>query len=64
MNVHDVPEHAGFVPVVSAMFTDATTFGLTVKVMLLEVAVGVDRQAELLVITHVTTSPFAKADDE
>jgi uncharacterized membrane protein YqgA involved in biofilm formation len=59
VNVQDVPEHAGFVPDVKAIVTEAVTDGFTVIVMAFEVAVGVDRHAELLVITHVTTSLLA-----
>ena len=63
MNVHDVPEHAGFVPEVKAMLTEAVTAGFTVSVIAFEVAVGVDKHAELLVITHVTTSLLANDED-
>lgn len=63
MNVHDVPEHAGFVPEVKAIATEAVTVGFTVIVMAFEVAVGVDRHAELLVITHVTTSLLANDEE-
>jgi hypothetical protein len=60
VKVTDVPEAAGFVPVVSAILTDGATDGFTVMVMLLLDAVVEVAQAELDVIVQATTAPVVR----
>ena len=58
VKVSAVPEQDGFAPEVSAMDTDGVTVGLTVILILLEVA-GLPITPERLdVITQVTTCPL------
>ena len=57
MKVTEVPGQ--MVVAVATMDTEGVTTGFTVIVMELEVAVGVDAQPRLEVITAFITSPFA-----
>lgn len=63
MKVIELPEAAGFVPLVMAMETDGATEGLMVIVMLLLVAVAVEAQVRLEVMTQETTAPFVKEEE-
>lgn len=57
VKVKDVPDAAGFVPVVRAIETAGATDGFTVIVMLLLLAVGVVAQAEFEVMVQATIAP-------
>ena len=58
VKVNAVPAQDGFVPVVSAIDTEGVTAGLTVIVILLEVAGLPITPGRLEVITQVTTCPL------
>ena len=60
VNVTLVPLHI-VEPGLAAILTDGATDELTVIVTVLDVAVGVDAQAELDVITQLTVFPFVRA---
>ena len=62
VNVTDEPEHSGFEPLVNAMATDGVNDEFTTIVIPALVAVKGLAQAELDVITQVTTSPFVKLE--
>lgn len=62
MKVTEDPEQVGLVPDVKAIDTAGTSVVLTVMVILLLVAVVGLAQAELEVITQVTTSLLARVD--
>lgn len=60
VNVTDVPVQI-VLPGLADMLTDGVTVAVTTIVILLLVAVAGEAQEALLVITQVTTSPFARA---
>jgi hypothetical protein len=62
VNVTDAPEQ--ILPDEAAMLTAGVTEGFTVMVTLFEVAVGVEGQAAVVVITADTTSPLASVEFE
>lgn len=60
VNVTDVPVQI-VLPGLADMLTDGVTVAVTTIVILLLVAVAGEAHEALLVITQVTTSPFARA---